>query len=407
MKRLILLVAIVNLTAALLLAQDPGNGKGYAYGYNGGIVVVPGSSVENPADVGHKAHTNHLIFLRAPAKQTYISGLTPADIATAYSLTGALGGARTIAIVDAFDYPNALSDLQTFSAGNETLGFAPLAPANFSKVYADASGNSTSTVPPVNCGWNQEAALDIEWAHAMAPNAKIVLVEAQSNSFADLFGAVTLAAKIVTGDGGGEVSMSWGGSEYAGESGNDSYFSGWTNVVFIASSGDTGGKTIYPSVSPYVIAAGGTTLDMTGTRGTAQFANETGWSGSGGGKSSYELRPSYQDSISSIVGSQRGVPDFSFDADPSTGVLVYGPTCSGNATGWMVFGGTSVSAPSLAGIINSASSFASTTTELSKIYSLQPTQYRDITSGRAAKFSATSGWDFVTGIGTPLTLAGK
>jgi subtilase family serine protease len=422
MKKLFLLFAISGFTAAILLAQGPGNGNGYAYGYNGGIVVVPGSSVENPADVGRKAHTNHVIFLRASGQQGYVSGLTPADIATAYTLP-ALSGAGTIAVVDAYHYPNALADLKTFSKGDPTLGFVSLTPPceagstkscfNFSQVYASASGVQTTTAPPVNCGWSQEAALDIEWAHAMAPNASIVLVEAQSSSYADLFGAITVAANIVrAANGSGEVSMSWGGSEFSGELNYDPYFQSWPNVVFIASSGDTGGKTIYPSVSPYVIAAGGTTLQMTGSRGTAKFSDEIGWSGSGGGTSAYEPLPDFQSRITQL-GAMRGVPDFSFDADPSTGVLVYGPTCSGDSAGWMIFGGTSVSAPSLAGIINSASStknsdFSSTTrAELSRIYALSSGQYRDIIAGRAGKFKAVPNWDFVTGIGTPLTLAGK
>lgn len=420
MKKLFLLLAISSFTAAMLLAQGPGNGNGYAYGYNGGIVVVPGSSVENPADVGRKAHTNHVIFLRALGRQAYVSGLTPADIATAYSLP-ALSGAGTIAIVDAYHYPNALADLKTFSKGDPTLGFASLTPPcetgstgcfNFSQVYASASGVQTTTVPPVNCGWNQEAALDIEWAHAMAPKASIVLVEAQSNSYADLFGAVTVAANIVTAaNGSGEVSMSWGGSEFSGELDYDPYLKS-PRVVFVASSGDTGGKTIYPSVSPFVIAAGGTTLEMTGSRGTAEFLDEIGWSGSGGGTSAYEPLSDFQSKVTQLS-TMRGVPDFSFDADPSTGVLVYGPTCSGDSTGWMIFGGTSVSAPSLAGIINSASSgndssFSSTTqAELSRIYALSAGQYRDIVSGRAGRFKALPSWDFVTGIGTPLTLTGK
>jgi subtilase family serine protease len=144
--------------------------------------------------------------------------------------------------------------------------------------------------------------------------------------------------------------------------------------------------------------------------------SETGWSGSGGGPSRYESIPDYQSSIASIariVGKQRGVPDFSFDADPTTGVLVYGPTCRGTNTGWMIFGGTSVSAPALAGIINSAATqngFAgNTNAELLRIYGLpgNTAWYRDIESGRAGSFAAAPGWDFVTGIGTPLTLQGK
>jgi subtilase family serine protease len=423
MKKLFRLLAVASFASVLLLAQNPrSKGIGNAWGYgngngaNDGIVAIPDSSVENPSDVGHKAHTNHLVFLRGQGQQSYLSGLTPANIMNAYNLSS-LGGGGIIAIVDAYHYPNAYNDLTTFSTGSSIAvlppcgASGPAGTACFWQVYADSTGTLTPTkVPPVNCGWNQEAALDIEWAHAMAPNASIVLVEAQSNSNADLYGAVTAAANIVGGGTApsvGQVSMSWGGSEYAGETSQDSVFKNSPYVVFIASSGDNGGKTIYPSTSPYVIAAGGTTLNMT----SKGFQSETGWSGSGGGPSKYEQIPSYQSNISGIVGKQRGVPDFSFDADPTTGVSVYGPTCQGTNTGWMVFGGTSVSAPSLAGIINSAGALngfaSSTAAELGRIYGLNTAQYRDIISGKAASYSAAKGWDFVTGIGTPLTLAGK
>ncbi len=420
MKTFFLLFASASTMALGLLAQAPnGNGNGNGGDPGEGTIVVPDSSKESVSDVGRKLHTKHLILLRGQGRQGYISGLTPADIQTAYSLTGLLGGAGTIAIVDAYHYPNAAADLATFSAGAAALGFTaiPALPACgsggkstacFRQVYADSSGKITDTVPPVNCGWNQEAALDIQWAHAMAPNASIVLVEAQSNSYADLFGAVKLATSLVSS--GGEVSMSWGGSEYAGQTSYDDLFN-VSGVVFIASSGDTGGKTIYPSTSPYVIAAGGTTLNMSGVRGSASFVSETGWSGSGGGTSAYEPRLSYQSGIE-IAGSQRLVPDLSFDADPSTGVLVYGPTCSaGSTSGWMIFGGTSVSAPALAGIINSAAegrtSAPSTVDELQRIYDLTPGLYRDILLGRAGRYKAGSGWDFVTGVGTPVTTTGK
>jgi kumamolisin len=420
MKKFTLLLATTGVIASQLPAQNPNsNGIGYAYGYGNGTVVVPASSVENPADQGRRAHTNHLIFLRNPGGQTYLSGLTPANIQTAYSLPATPGGAGIIAIVDAYHYAGAFSDLTTFSKtylAPDVLAACDSAFSNqpcFGQVYADSSGNLTAQQPSVNCGWNQEAALDIEWAHAMAPKATIVLVEAQSSSYADLFGAVKAATNIITTFGaGGEDTMRWGGSEFSGETAYDKYFpdpTGNSNVAFIGSSGDSGGKTIYPSASPHVIAAGGTTLKMT----SAGFVSETGWSGSGGGPSRYEPAPLYQSqsAYAGVIGTQRGVPDFSFDADPSTGVLVYGPTCSGGNTGWMIFGGTSVSAPSLAGIINSAAAagagFATTSTELERLYGLGGGLYRDILSGRAGKYNAAAGWDFVTGIGTPLTLSGK
>jgi subtilase family serine protease len=197
-----------------------------------------------------------------------------------------------IAIVDAYDYPTAKNDFDYFSNQYHLpLSTDACNGSNscFSVVYA------TGAQPAANCGWAQEAALDIEWAHAMAPNAQIVLVEAKSSSFTDLLYAVDVATNIVVSGGGpagnvkaGEVSMSWGGSEFRGETSYDTHFNNNLNVVYFAASGDSGGQTIYPSVSPYVVSAGGTTLTFSGSTVT-----ETGWSGSGGGPSKYEPRPAY------------------------------------------------------------------------------------------------------------------
>jgi subtilase family serine protease len=272
----------------------------------------------------------------------------------------------------------------------------------FQVVYA--SGRQ----PRGNCGWAQEAALDIEWAHAMAPSAKIVLVEAASNSFADLFQAVSVANSL---PGVQEVSMSWGGSEFSLESTYDSNFSN-AQVAYFASSGDTGGKTNYPGVSPNVISAGGTSLRMSGSN----VLSETGWSGSGGGPSAYEPIAAFQAQVPALatkLGNHRGTPDWSFDADPATGVSVFDSTRCQGVSGWLVFGGTSVSSPSLAGIANLAASqggaagngvgFAIYSTYGGPGYSLD---FRDIVSGNTT-YPATPGWDFVTGIGSTIGLLGK
>ncbi len=199
--------------------------------------------------------------------------------------------------------------------------------------------------------------------------------------------------------------MSWGGSEFSSETSYDSHFT-TSNIVYFASSGDTGGVTIYPGVSPNVVSSGGTTIHRDSS---GNFTGETGWSGSGGGPSKYEPRPGYQSAIFAIVGSQRGVPDFSFDADPNSGVSVYDSTSCQGSSGWLVFGGTSVASPSLAGIVNLAGSFSSNTnTELTTIYGgLGSGNFRDIVSGTAGSFSAAAGWDFVTGVGSNLGVTGK
>jgi len=177
--------------------------------------------------------------------------------------------------------------------------------------------------------------------------------------------------------------------------------------VYFASSGDTGGLNTYPSVSPAVVSAGGTTLHRDSS---GDFLSETAWSGSGGGPSKYESRPPYQDALVSIVGSSRGAPDFSFDSDPASGVSVYDSTSCQGRSGWLVFGGTSVAAPSLAGVVNLSGHFyAGTAIELSTIYSNigNAGDFRDITSGKAGHFSAGPGWDFVTGVGSDQGTSGK
>src|SRR5262249_5277671 len=180
------------------------------------------------------------------------------------------GGSGVIAIVDAYHYPAAAADLGVFSTqfGLPQCNSGPpnSVPGQCSFSVVSASGST----PVGNCGWNQEAALDIEWAHAMAPQANIVLVEAASNSLADLLTAVQKATAIVQAAGTGQVSMSWGTGEFFFESFYDTFFNK-TGVAFFAASGDTGGQTIWPGVSPNVISAGGTTVNRT----NGNFAGET------------------------------------------------------------------------------------------------------------------------------------
>jgi kumamolisin len=270
-------------------------------------------------------------------------------------------------------HPTAENDLNVFSS-QFRLPACTTANGCFKKVFA------SSSKPNSNCGWGQEAALDMEWAHAMAPLAKIVLVEAASSSFTNLFTAVDVAtAQVTTGGGEGEVSMSWSGGEFSTESSNDSHFQN-TNVVYFASSGDTGGVNGYPSVSPYVVSAGGTTIHR---NSTGAFTGETCRSGSGGGPSKYETKLSYQN-IAGTNSTKRSAPDFSFDADPNSGVSVYDSTRCQGSSGWLVFGGTSVSSPSLAGIVNLAGHFVpSAVSELTTITATTPIPMIFVTLHRA------------------------
>ncbi len=249
-------------------------------------------------------------------------------------------------------------------------------------------------------GWALETALDVEWAHAMAPAANIMLVEAQPD-LSNLFSAVTFASQQA---GVSVVSMSWGANEFQGENAYDSTFttpSGHGGVTFVASSGDSS-VTLYPAASPNVLSVGGTTLNVTST---GQVLSETAWSGSGGGPSPYEAKPAWQ--TNGLSGSGRTTPDIAFNADPSTGVSVYSSVRYGGQSGWFTVGGTSVGAPSWAGLIaitdqglaiNGAGSLANAQ---SSLYQLASSDFNDITSGSNGHYAAGPGYDLVTGLGSP------
>jgi len=265
---------------------------------------------------------------------------------------------------------------------------------------------ATGVKPPDGTltGWDVEEALDIEYAHGMAPKALVYLVEANSPSNADLFVAVNKAGALVAAAGGGEVSMSWGGSEFAAETSFDSNMT-TSGVVYFASAGDTPG-TEYPCVSPNVVCVGGTGNSR--NQVTGKFEGEIAWIDTGGGISTYEPRPSYQAAITYLT--KRGAPDVAAVADPNTGAWVYNVANGG----WMVVGGTSLASPVTTAIVNVAGHFyASTAIEQSYIYATLGTPgagWNDVTSGACGLydgFVAGPGYDFCTGVGTPGGLAYK
>jgi subtilase family serine protease len=318
-------------------------------------------------------HSGYLTETPASLACIYKQGVTPASGCNPNVVTTVpSGGARAIAIVDAYDYPTAAADLATF---NSQFGIAA---ANFTVIYGTgnpANGCVSGTKPPAdptnsNGGWNIEAALDIEMAHSMAPNAKLFLVEANSNSLSDLLNANQVAAKCLLPFGGGPISNSWGASEFSGETAYDSVFN-VTGVYFIASAGDSPGPE-WPCTSPNVVCVGGTSIARNGSTGS--FLSQSVWNsdyssvGTGGGLSAYEPRPAYQDFLSSVVGSVRGVPDVAAVADPVTGVWIYN---SNEAGGWITIGGTSVAAPLYAGMANRSAWFWATSYNANKnLYSL-------------------------------------
>jgi hypothetical protein len=288
-----------------------------------GRVMTPASSVAQEGDKGRRAHTHLQVFVpdeAVPLVGAPFAGLgfeTPASLACVYSLVpkkpfcnpnlvtaNPTGGFGAIAVVDAFHYPTAATDLQTFSA---QFG---LRTPNLTVVFA--SGTKPAQDP--SGGWELEAALDLEWAHAMAPDAKLFLVEARSDSLTDLFNAEVVASNLVANAGGGEVSNSWGSAEFTGETTFDAMFT-TPGVVYFASSGDSPGVE-YPAASPTAVAAAERPRR---DPATDNFLAEHPWDLAGSGLSAFESRPSYQDGIQSIVGNSRGVPDLSFDSNPVTG----------------------------------------------------------------------------------------
>jgi len=356
----------------------------------------------------------------APAAASGPTGYTPSQIAQAYgfnqisftngtsTVTGN-GAGQTIAIVDAYNDPDISSDLKAFDAQfglpNPTL-----------TVVGQTGGAAPTATDPTG-DWELEESLDVEWAHAIAPAANIVLVEANNDSLTNLMTAVKTAANY---PGVSVVSMSWGGSEFSGETNDDSaYFSTPNvpaNVAFVAASGDSGAPPIYPAVSPNVLAVGGTTLDLSSS-GT--YESESAWSGSGGGISSYEKLPSYQpdtysNGTSTGTSTMRMNPDVSYDANPDTGFAVYDSNPVSGASGpWIEVGGTSDAAPQWAGLVAIADQGRALDGEsslgysqlLTDIYQMPASNFHSITSGTSTgdpHYSASSGYNLVTGRGTPI-----
>lgn len=324
---------------------------------------------------------------RGPAAGS--TGLTPDMVKTAYNLPQT-GGSGAIAIVDAFHYPTALADFNAFA---RKFGLPTEAGTNvtsssnklFQIVYA--SGKQ----PSVDASWALESALDVQWAHAMAPKAKIYLVEAATSGMRDMLKAVEVAKSLPVVR---QISLSWGSSEFAGQAGFDSVFTG--NAQFYAASGDTGGIKMYPAASPGVVAVGGTRLSFTSQ---GQLSAETGWSGSGGGISSFSTAPKWQ---AALKQSKRCIPDLSAVADPASGALVYTTTPYNGYSGWLVVGGTSWSAPLVAGIANLSGRSLNVPNLMTKLYTTNQAGIRDITVGTAGANQAKKGYDLITGLGSPL-----
>ena len=371
--------------------------------YNGHRIIYPGSSIPWPG----RPHTNYFfVDSDQPAPQPPPGDETPGSLACVYHLvtgptgcpiatstTVPSGGIGAIAIVDAGYYPTAQSDLNAFDS---YFGI----PAT--TVTQDWPVGSPR--PPVSTDGVVEEALDIAWAHAMAPQAKRALVvsalcQTQQCATDPSWQAVQLAGSLVAQNGGGVVSMSFADAEIPQELGFDQYFTS-PGVVYFAAAGDGGlGVSAYPAASPNVVAVGGTYFnrDQNG-----DFTYEQYYTGGGGGDiSPYESRPSYQNLVANIVGNYRGYPDVASDFCCSA-IYLNG--------GWTSVGGTSWSSPTFAGIVNAAgsrqqSSLAQLTTMYSEL--LSPKYHADFNDITLGDPRCKVGWDLCTGLGSPKTYAGK
>jgi subtilase family serine protease len=323
------------------------------------------------------------------------SGYGPTDLQSAYNLATAAaskGGGQTVAIVDAYDDPTAASDLATYRS---QFGLPPCVTSDGCFRKVNQQGNK-SPLPSRNGGWAQEISLDLDMASAICPNCRILLVEASTASFANLGTAENTAARL----GANTISNSYGGSDVSDAS---APYYNHPGVAITASSGDNGYGVEFPASSAYVTAVGGTSLNRASN---ARGWTETAWSGAGSGCSTKNPQQRWQN-ISAIttVCKNRAVADVSAVADPATGVAVYDSTAYQGMSGWMVFGGTSVSSPIIASVYALAGNAGSTT------YGSYPYSHtdslNDVAGGSNGSCGGTqlctsgAGWDGPTGLGTP------
>ncbi len=352
-----------------------------------GFFAMPTSAAYRFSDF--KAHPPIHVFGKVKDAP---SGMTPDQIKSAYHLPQT-GGSGTIAIIGAYDDSTIEKDLNIFS---QQFGLAECTAKNgcFEK------HKMASAVKP-NSGWAMETSLDVEWSHAIAPGAKILLVEAKTPSGKNLLDAIDYAVsrkEVVA------VSMSWGGPEFSDQTNLDKHFVSKYGASFFASSGDNGAGVSWPASSANVVAVGGTSLHFSSNG----LSKETAWDGSGGGVSAYEKQPAYQSSynIAKAKGF-RAIPDVAYDADPASGFSIYKSPASGKG-GWYVVGGTSAGAPQWAAIQALGHSASNEHFYADKSSQNPNAFFHDIVSGQNGDCGyycqARKHYDYVTGLGSPLTI---
>ena len=327
----------------------------------------------------------------SPSATTTPSGYGPSSLQSAYKLPSSTAGAgQVVAIVDAYDDPRAEADMATY---RNTYGLPACTTAN--GCFRKVGQSGTATLPTADGGWAQEISLDLDMVSATCPLCKVLLVEATSPSLANLGTAVNTAARL----GANAISNSYGGSESSSDPTYDTKYYNHPGVMITASSGDGGYGVEYPAASKYVTAVGGTSLTTsTNSRGWTESA----WSGAGSGCSAYDAKPAWQTDTGC---GKRTVADVSAVADPSTGVAVYDSYAYQGTSGWLVFGGTSASAPIIASVYALAGNAASLN------YGSYPYSHTSslnaVTSGSNGSCggsylcTAGPGYDGPTGLGTP------
>lgn len=323
----------------------------------------------------------------APLATSTPQGYGPAVFRAAYGARG--GGSTRIGIVVAYDAPTITNDLAVFSKafGLPTLPACTSAAQN--SCFEKLNQRGSTSYPATNRSWAVEASLDVESVHGMCPSCRITLVEATSSSMANLSTAVDTAVA----NGAKVISNSYGGGESSGEAAYDSHYRK-AGTAMVASSGDSGYGTNYPAASPYVVAVGGTTLNMNGSR----LSSETAWGGAGSGCSQFEYKTSWQHDKKCAM---RSIADVAADADPSTGAAIYDSYPESGHSGWFTVGGTSLAAPLVAGMLAAS---GTTSNQPAYLYSNAGNIIRDITSGSNGSCSsylckAVAGYDGPTGLG--------
>jgi hypothetical protein len=363
-----------------------------------------GSATPEPVRTGIASPDLTAGTVRHDADSTDPAGYSPAQIGSYLGLTGD-GSGQTIAIVDAYDDPDIASDAETFSEQYGLPGVCGAGGTAGDCFTLDVEQQSASAGSDGD--WALETSLDVEWAHAIAPRATIVLIETADDSFASLFSGVQTATRLSPA----AVSMSWGiDEEFTDETWYD-HFCAVSSTVCVVAAGDLGHPGNYPAYNPSVVSVGGTTLTLSSS---GSVSSELAWADSGGGQSWVEPEPSYQDAVQSS--GMRQMPDVSYEADPNTGVAVYDSVPYQGESGWWLVGGTSVGAPSWSAILAATDQLrvaegkapltAAGDAAQQAIYSLPSTVLEPVTAGPDNGFcpvgcAPTTGYDEITGLGSP------